>query len=130
LPTEAECEYAARGGTTAPRYGDLDQIAWYGENTGDAAHEVAQKRPNSFGLFDTLGNMFEWVHDWYEKNYYWNSPSQDPTGPGSTEFHAVRGESWLSIFPSDLRVSRRGWGDPRRRDDSLGFRCVGNLGNP
>ena len=105
LPTEAEWEYAARAGSTAARYGDLDEIAWYADNSGrqrlDSAriwnedqvnygkrlnengngmHEVGQKRANGFGLYDMLGNVWEWVNDWYDENYYQNSPSQDPQG--------------------------------------------------
>jgi formylglycine-generating enzyme required for sulfatase activity len=75
LPTEAEWEYAARGGSTEARYGNLDEIAWYGENSGDRMHDVAQKRSNGFGLFDMLGNVWEWVNDWYGEIYYRNSPS-------------------------------------------------------
>ena len=83
LPTEAEWEYAARAGDTASRYGDLGEIAWYADNSGQKTHEVGQKRANSFGLFDMLGNVSEWVNDWYDENYYQNSPSQDPKGPAS-----------------------------------------------
>jgi len=54
-------EYAARGGSAAPRYGDLDAIAWYDSNSGDQTHEVGRKLPNAFGLFDMIGNMWEWV---------------------------------------------------------------------
>jgi formylglycine-generating enzyme required for sulfatase activity len=64
LPTEAEWEYAARGGSTEARYGDLGQIAWYSENSGGRTHEVAQKQANRFGLYDMLGNVWEWVNDW------------------------------------------------------------------
>ena len=70
LPTEAEWEYAARGGNTEARYGPLDEVAWYGNNSGHQPHAVGQKGANGFGLFDTLGNVWEWVNDWYDQNYY------------------------------------------------------------
>lgn len=63
LPTEAEWEYAARAGSTDGRYGDVDQIAWYGKNSGNKTHEVAGKAPNTWGLYDTLGNVWEWTAD-------------------------------------------------------------------
>ena len=65
LPTEAEWEYAARAGSTGARYGDLDQIAWYSGNSGGKTHEVGQKQANAWGLFDMLGNVWQWTADWY-----------------------------------------------------------------
>ena len=64
LPTEAEWEYAARAGSTGVRYGNLDEIAWYGGNSGNKSQEVGQKAPNAFGLYDILGNTWQWVADW------------------------------------------------------------------
>jgi formylglycine-generating enzyme required for sulfatase activity len=81
LPTEAEWEYAARAGTDAPNSGPLDQVAWYGANSGDETHPVGQKKPNAWGLYDTQGNVREWVSDLYSANYYSTSPAADPTGP-------------------------------------------------
>ncbi len=79
LPTEAEWEYAARAGSTAaPR---LDDVAWYADNSGDETHPVGQKKPNAWGLYDTLGNVREWVEDQYGRDYYSTSPAADPTGP-------------------------------------------------
>ncbi len=63
LPTESEWEFAALGGIQSPRYGAIDKIAWYDGNSGDTTHDVAQKRPNTYGLFDMLGNVWEWVED-------------------------------------------------------------------
>jgi formylglycine-generating enzyme required for sulfatase activity len=90
LPTEAEWEYAARGGGSESRYGNVDEIAWYFGNSGNQIHEVGQKRANGFGLYDMLGNVLEWVSDYYDKQYYQNSPSQDPVGPSSGEDFGAR----------------------------------------
>jgi formylglycine-generating enzyme required for sulfatase activity len=124
LPTEAEWEYAARGGDARGRYGDLDQIAWYGMNSGSGTHDVAQKQPNGFGLYDTLGNVWEWVNDWFDDHYYQHTPSQDPTGPESGEYRVLRGGSWF-YFPRFVRVSIRVALDPDGRIGNYGIRCVG-----
>jgi serine/threonine-protein kinase len=127
LPTEAEWEYAARAGTTEARYGPLDGIAWYDSNSGRQMHQVGEKRANGFGLYDMLGNVWEWVGDWYDDNYYRNSPSQDPAGPGRTGLHALRGGSW-DANPMTVRVSVRSLFAGHAQFDSLsGFRCVGNV---
>ncbi len=104
LPTEAEWEYAARGGSTEARYGPLDEVAWYRGNSGGRPHEVGQKLPNAFGLYDALGNVWEWVSDWYGEKYYQNSPSQDPSGPASRLWRALRCGSWLND-PRFVRAS-------------------------
>jgi formylglycine-generating enzyme required for sulfatase activity len=127
LPTEAEWEYAARGGSTAVRYGNLDEIAWYKENSGNAPHDVAQKRSNGFGLYDMLGNVWEWVNDWYDEHYYQSSPSQDPSGPASGQWRAVRGGSWRSV-DYWTRVSSREFAGIFIFD--VGFRCGGEVFAP
>ncbi len=129
LPTEAEWEYAARAGSTEARYGPLDDVAWYDKNSGDAAHDVGQKRPNAWGLYDTLGNVWEWVSDWYDGKYYQNSPERDPQGPASGQSRVLRGGSWNYVFPRNVRVSLRGRLAPDNRDGYLGFRCVGEVGS-
>ncbi len=146
LPTEAEWEYAARGGSAEARYGDIDDVAWYSKNSGkrtrevkaekrmrklsgNGTHEVAQKRANGFGLFDVLGNAWEWVEDWYDENYYRNSPSQDPSGPAGGSMRVQRGGSWYDD-PWNVRVSSRVMNNPGSRDVYSGFRCAGEVVNP
>jgi formylglycine-generating enzyme required for sulfatase activity len=123
LPTEAEWEYAARGGTTKEHYGPLDDIAWYRQNSGLQPHAVAQKRANRFGLYDVLGNVWEWVYDRYDQNYYQSSPSQDPPGPADGHLRVVRGGSFNDP-PNFVRLSRRTWGSPADRCHDYGFRCT------
>jgi formylglycine-generating enzyme required for sulfatase activity len=131
LPSEAEWEYAARGGSPEARYGSLDEVAWYGENSGKQTQPVGKKRANGFGLYDVLGNVYEWVSDWCDQNYYQNSPSQDPTGPTSRTRRArrvLRGGSW-SFGPGSVRVSFRSRYVPGRAYD-VGFRCGGEVFAP
>jgi serine/threonine-protein kinase len=129
LPTEAEWEYAARAGNTEARYGPLDKIAWYSFNSSHKMHEVAHKRANGFGLYDTLGNVWEWVNDWYDQNYYRHSPSQDPTGPVSGRFRVQRGGSWY-FTPRVVRVSDRYWVVPSLKPNDVGFRCGWEVAGP
>ncbi len=129
LPTEAEWEYAARGGSTEARYGPIDEIAWYDQNSGNQTHDVAQKRANGFGLYDMLGNVWQWVNDWYDPNYYQNSPSQDPSGPSSGQLRVLRGGSWYND-PSYVRVSSRLGSNPTGWFNYNGFRCAGEMVNP
>jgi formylglycine-generating enzyme required for sulfatase activity len=129
LPKEAEWEYAARGGSTEVRYGNLDEVAWYDKNSGEQTHGVAQKHANGFGLFDALGNVWEWVNDWYDENYYQNSPPQDPSGPTSGQYRVLRGGSWFDN-PRFVRVSYRDWFNPANRLTVGGVRCGGEVGNP
>jgi formylglycine-generating enzyme required for sulfatase activity len=121
LPTEAQWEYAARAGASGPLYGKLDEIAWYQGNSQDRTHEVAQKRPNAFGLFDMLGNTFQWTADWFGD--YPREAQTDPAGPSTGLYRVVRGGLW-SNPPRFTRVSLRGRGVTFYRSDFLGFRCV------
>lgn len=125
LPTEAQWEYAARAGSTASRYAGLDAIAWHSSNSGSQTHEVAQKQPNAWKLYDMLGNVSEWTGDWLGDNYYHQSPSQDPRGPATGEFGVLRGGSWQGSA-GWARVSSRAGGEPEYRGDGIvGFRCAG-----
>ncbi len=151
LPTEAEWEYAARAGTTAATYGDLDAIAWFVDNSGNQhldgkslagddhlsflsalsgngndMHHAGTKRPNAFGLYDVLGNVWEWVSDWYDPGYYQSSPPQDPPGPPHEQLRVMRGGSW-SDLPWLVRVSARTGVFPAYSDDNLGIRCAGEM---
>ncbi len=98
LPTEAQWEYACRAGVRKPRYGELGQIAWGGENSNSTTHPVAQKAPNALGFYDMLGNVYEWCEDWYEGDYYKSCADGvvDPTGPAQSEKGArvLRGGGW------------------------------------
>jgi len=129
LPSEAEWEYAARAGDTRASYGELDDIAWYAKNSGGRTHEVAQKLPNGFGLYDTIGNVWEWVNDWFDEEYYQKSPHRDPRGPAEGKYRALRGGSWF-YFPRLARVSVRLGNEPDGRVGNFGVRCVANLPHP
>ena len=123
LPTEAEWEYAARGNSADARYGSPTEIAWLLANSGQKTHEVAQKRPNAFGLYDMLGNVGEWTADWYAP--YSEAAASDPRNPDQGEYHIVRGGYWsLGVFA--IRVSHRLTRYPAQRGPNVGFRCAGD----
>ena len=123
LPTEAEWEYAGRAGTLFAVYGPLDEIAWIWAKGRRGPSEVAKKRPNDFGLFDMLGNEYEWVNDWYGKDYFSTSPPTDPTGPPSGVTRVVRGGTWNGIGKL-ARVSARHKWFPDSSEWEFGFRCA------
>jgi len=128
LPTEAEWEYAVRACSIDARYGQLDAIAWYSGNSGNQTHPARQKQPNSWGLYDMLGNVKEWVADWYEENYYQTLPSlaTDPKGPLSGAHRVLRGGYW-DDGPGDVRASSRDFSIPSNRSVGYGFRCAWNV---
>ena len=119
LPTEAEWEYAARAGTTGARYGELDSIAWHGVNSGSETHAVSQKTANAWGLYDMMGNVWEWCADW-SGNYSTGSVT-DPTGPSSGSNRVFRGGSWNDDGGSPRSALRIGC-CPGGRFNDLGFR--------
>ena len=128
LPSEAEWEYAARAGTTTKySFGDsknqLGNYAWYRGNSGRRTHEVGQKRPNPFGLYDMHGNVWEWVADCYN-NSYDNAPHDGRANTtGSCKRHVLRGGSW-GKYPYILRSANRVWYDPDVRSGNNGFRLT------
>lgn len=128
LPTEAEWEYAARGGNKShhTQYSgsdDVDSIAWYAYNSGDRTHPVAQKKPNELGLYDMSGNVWEWCNDWFEADYYANSPSVDPQGPSDGSDRVSRGGGrWC--LPENCRSSNRCGDNPEFRSCDGGFRLA------
>ncbi|MEF9887190.1 formylglycine-generating enzyme family protein [Streptomyces sp. P9-A4] len=110
LPTEAEWEHACRAGTTEPRYGPLDEIAWHRGNSGERLHEVAGLRPNAWGLHDMLGNVWEWCWDVYDAEVY-----------GS--YRVLRGGGWFDPHWS-CRASVRRRSHPTLTLDDVGFRLA------
>jgi formylglycine-generating enzyme required for sulfatase activity len=121
LPTEAEWEYSARAGTQGTRYGDVDNIAWYSMNSGSHTHAVGTKLPNAWGLYDMMGNVWEWVQDW--KGDYAPGHVTDPTGPSSGSIRVNRGGCWY--FDSfACRAAIRGGFTPIGKSSFVGFRLV------
>ena len=122
LPTEAEWEYACRAGTTTARYGEVNAIAWYYQNwTIYGTQPVAGKLPNALGLYDTLGNVWEWCQDWYGP--YSSGSVTNPTGPTTGTYRLWRGGDWDS-YSGGCRASRRGDSSPDIIYDVIGFRVV------
>jgi formylglycine-generating enzyme required for sulfatase activity len=121
LPTEAEWEYAARAGTTGDTYGTLEAIAWFSGNASSRTHAVAGKAANAWGLYDMIGNVWEWVNDWYGS--YSSASLTDPTGPATGTDHILRGGSWY--YPSiNNRASNRLYTDSSSWSTFFGFRLV------
>jgi formylglycine-generating enzyme required for sulfatase activity len=120
LLTDAEWEYAARAGYQGPRYGDPNRIAWFRVSP-PGPRPVRGKDPNAWGLYDTLGNVWEWCADWFSE--YQAEPLTDPKGPPAGEFKIIRGGSW-DDHPRVARLSVRSWQGPEYRGQSCGFRCA------
>ena len=126
LPTEAEWEYAARGGNKSKGYkysgsNDADAVAWYDKNSGGKTHPVAQKQSNELGLYDMSGNVLEWCQDWYG-NYSSNSQT-NPTGASEGSYRVMRGGGW-NYYARLVRVSSRDCGTPDGRGSYGGFRLA------
>ena len=124
LPTEAQWEYAARGGRQGLGYNysrnyTVNDVAWYVDNSGRQTHDVGKKSPNHLGLYDMLGNVWEWCRDW--KGSYSHIPDTDPTGPSRGTNYVVRGGSYSNAV-SYCRVSLRFSSYPSSQDWTIGFR--------
>jgi formylglycine-generating enzyme required for sulfatase activity len=124
LPTEAEWEYAARAGTqNAFIHGNkLSHREAHFDNK-DGPGRIGRFKPNRFGLYDTLGNVWEWCADWYGEDYYQKSPDKNPQGPTTGQYRVLRGGSWLSTKQL-CRVANRSWYNPGYILDGRGFRIV------
>jgi formylglycine-generating enzyme required for sulfatase activity len=121
LPTEAEWEYAARAGSTGETYGPLAEIAWYKGNDGRTTHPVGQKKPNGFGLYDMLGNVWQWCQDWVDT--YPSDPVIDPQGPLTGDKHPTRGGCYYCDAVHE-RAARRNRDLENHTSRSIGFRIV------
>ena len=126
MPTEAEWEYAARGGNKSKGYlysggNTLDNVGWYYENSSSKTHPVAQKSANELGLYDMSGNVWEWCSDWY--GTYSSSSQTNPTGPSTGSCRVLRGGSWGPIARY-CRVASRGYNSPSIRYYNFGVRLA------
>ena len=126
LPTEAEWEFAARGGNSSRGYkysggNSIGNVAWFGSNSGSRTHAVGTKSPNELGVYDMSGNVYEWCQDWYGS--YSSSSQRNPQGPNSGSFRVYRGGSW-NYSAGRCRVSFRLYNTPGGRDSYLGFRLA------
>ena len=135
MPSEAEGEYAARGGVA-----DLD-YPWGNEYTASTPDGTATKRahsgastgprpvgsfaPNAFGLYDVVGNVWEWTADWYDLHYYAESPVDQPAGPASGRYKVIRGGSWADTETRLGTVYYRNFTAPDTAPPTVGVRCAG-----
>jgi formylglycine-generating enzyme required for sulfatase activity len=123
LPTEAEWEYACRAGGQEPDEApNLDDAAWWGQNSGGDTHPVGRKKANAWGLYDLRGNVWEWVQDCWGP--YSAERQADPQGPPSGDLRVGRGGSWYDAHPARFRCACRNGRWPGNRRIDVGFRCA------
>lgn len=128
LPTEAEWEYAARGGNKSQGYfyvggNKLEDVAHYLSNSQNRSHTVGEKMANELGIHDMAGNVREWCNDWYGEFYYHESPALDPQGPERGRRRSIRGGSWVSNY-NRMRITFRNYDFPYDSHNDYGFRLV------
>ena len=129
LPTEAEWEYAAKGGqhSRGYRYSGSNnpiEVAWFDANANGRTHPVGQLKPNELGIYDMSGNVWEWCSDWYHSDYYGNSVKQNPKGPTEMlDYKLLRGGAWVSVA-QQLRTTIRDYAYPYNAYYLNGFRCA------
>jgi formylglycine-generating enzyme len=128
LPSEAEWEYAARGGSLSLGYtysgsNNVGDVAWYSSNSNGHTYPVGQKQANELGMYDMSGNVVEWCADWYSIGYYSSSPTNNPQGPASGTYRVLRGGSWY-VSAYWIRCASRQPTAPSSNYYHTGFRCV------
>jgi len=127
LPTEAEWEYACRAESPMDRHGHMSASGWFDPNSGNKAHPVRQKQPNAWGLYDMLGNVYEWCEDW--KDEYPSGNVTNPRGPSSGLSRVARGGSWF-VHANRSRAFFRDGFNPEHRCHDGGFRVTATLQHP
>jgi formylglycine-generating enzyme required for sulfatase activity len=128
LPTEAEWEFAARGGKKSKNLkyagsANIDEVAWYDKNSNKQTQPVGTKNPNELGLYDMTGNVWEWCSDWFLHDYYMKSPVENPQGPAKGNLRVQRSGSWINYF-EDNRITIRNANLPTEKDGFFGFRVA------
>jgi len=133
LPTEAEWEHACRGVAEGQKYSwgnapPTARLAVFGLDNG--ALDVGTKEKNYFGLYDMIGNVWEWTADWYGRTYYEVAPDKNPHGPSAGRYRVLRGGSWFDTPDTFLPCSYRSWARQSERSATIGFRCAKSFPGP